>query len=244
MQDGREPMRRNRKKLQDQVCRRVVGYARVSTIEQATEGVSLDAQRAKIEAYCGLHGLDLAEIFVDEGISAKDIIHRPAASRALELIKRGKVHGLVIFKLDRLARNTKDALEIAELFRRKGAALHSISEKVDTDSAIGGFFFTLMAALAELERKQIGERTAAALAYKRANGEKTGGDVPFGFDAHAGKLLPNELEQQVIDIILGLDNKGYTLRQIAGELDRRGIQTKQGKTWKAIQVSRVLKRAA
>lgn len=214
----------------------VIGYCRVSTGEQV-EGVSLDAQRWKIEAYCELHGLELAEIIVDEGISAKDTAGRPGALRLLELVRKGEINGLVIYKLDRLVRNTRNAIEIAELCKAKGVALHSIAEKIDTDSAIGEFFFTLMAALAQLERKQIGERTAMALQHKRANGEKTGGYTPFGYDVivEGGKvdtvstLIPNAAEQKAIRLIERLRAKGYSYRAIGAALEQRGIMTKRGK---------------
>lgn len=231
---------------------KVVGYARVSTADQV-DGVSLEAQRAKIEAYCDLHGLSLSKVYADEGISAKDTIGRPAAQKVLDLVRRKKVAGVVIFKLDRLVRNTKDAIEIAELCKAKSVALHSISEKIDTDSAIGEFFFTLMAALAQLERKQIGERTATALQHKKANGEKTGGDVPFGYDvvcdAAGGdvtkRLIPNPLEQRAIGLMLRLRQKGRSLRAIVTELERRGIVTKRGKTkWHAQTVRAALQYTA
>jgi len=213
----------------------VIGYTRVSHTDQV-EGVSLDAQRAKIETYCDLHGLPLTKVYSDKGISAKDTINRPAAQEVLEMIRAKKIDGVIIFKLDRLVRNTKDAIEIAELCKAKGVALHSISEKIDTDSAIGEFFFTLMAALAQLERKQIGERTAAVLQHKRKNGEKTGGDIPYGYDVivegdgnnAVKRLIPNKIEQRAIKLIGQLRTKGHSLRAIGRELERRGISTKRG----------------
>ena len=228
----------------------VVGYARVSHLDQV-DGVSLDAQHAKIEAYCELHGLELAKVYRDEGISAKNTTNRPAAQRILQLIRKGKIEGVVIFKLDRLVRNTKDAIEIAGLCKNKGVALHSISEKIDTDSALGEFFFTLMAALAQLERKQIGERTAMALRHKRQNGEKTGGDVPFGYDVvvrgkseNAVKLLtPNKGEQKTVKLIGRLRRNGRSLRAIGAELEKRGIPTKRGNNrWHAQTVKAALAR--
>jgi len=167
----------------------VIGYVRVSTQEQ-TEGVSLDAQRQKIKSYCGLHQLELKRIIADEGLSAKNMRGRPSAQELLALIERRAVDGLVMYKLDRLFRNTKDAITVAELCQKKGVALHSISEKINTETAFGEFFFTLMAALAQLERKQVSERTLGSLQYKRLKGEmslppfvgqnSTGNKVPGG----------------------------------------------------------------
>ena len=168
---------------------RAVGYVRVSTEEQSREGVSLDTQAAKIRAYADLHDMDLVGIIEDAGISGKSIKARPGIRAVLEMVKARKVDAVIVYKLDRLARNTIECLEMAKLMDKSGCAEHSISEKLDTQSALGRFFFTLTASLAEMERGLISERTKAALAQKRANGEKTGGDCPYGYKAVNGKLV-------------------------------------------------------
>ena len=101
------------------------------------------------------------------------------------------------------------------MFERHGESFHSIEETLDTQSAMGRFFFTLTAALAEMERRIIGERTKAALSHKRSNNEKTGRDVPYGYDlTPAGILIKNDDEQKVIRIIRRLNSDGYSLRKI------------------------------
>ncbi len=82
----------------------VIGYCRVSTTEQAESGISLDAQGHRLAAYCAAHGLVLARVEEDAGISARRTTNRPALQRALQALKRGKVSGLVAGKLDRLSR--------------------------------------------------------------------------------------------------------------------------------------------
>jgi site-specific DNA recombinase len=127
-----------------------------------------------------------------------------------------------------------------------GVSFHSIHETLDTQSAMGKFFFTLTAALAEMERGIIAERTKAALKHKRAKNEKTGGDVPFGFDlSPTGFLVPNLAEQRAIRLISDLRLKGYPLRAICSELEREGYKTKSGKVgWNPKTVSMIMKRAA
>lgn len=229
----------------------VVGYTRVSSAEQV-EGVSLEAQRENIEAYCKTYGLELAEVLTDAGISAKDTDHRPAAKKIIRLINKRQIDGVVIYKLDRLARNTKDAIEIAQLCKARNVALHCIAEKIDTDSPIGFFFFTLMAALAQMEREQIAERTKHALDHKRRNGEKTGGSVPFGYDVAAAgsngdevrRLVSNGRAQRTIALIKRLRQDGTSLRGIAHELQRRGIRTKRGNArWHPQVLKAILSRA-
>jgi DNA invertase Pin-like site-specific DNA recombinase len=154
------------------------------------------------------------------------------------MARRREISAVIIVKLDRMFRSTRDALDTAEAFDKRGVALHSIGESLDTRSAMGKFFFTLTAALAEMERGQIGERTKAALARKRDKGEKTGGGVPNGFDAVDGKLVKNPEEQQVKARISRLRNAGMSFQKVAGALNADGIPAKRGGAWTSIQVSR------
>jgi len=98
------------------------------------------------------------------------------------LARRKEIDAVVVYKLDRIFRSTIDALETTKGFDKWGVSFHSIQETLDTRSAMGRFLFTLTAALAEMERRLIGERTKAALSQKRSRNEKIGGDIPFGFD--------------------------------------------------------------
>jgi len=223
---------------------KAIGYIRVSTEDQAREGVSLDNQEAKIKAYCELKDMDLIEIIQDAGISAKNL-NRPGVSKVLELARKKKIDAVVVYKLDRMFRSTVDALETTRLFDKWGIFFHSIQETLDTQSAMGRFFFTLTAALAEMERGIIGERTKAALSHKRAKGEKTGGDVPYGYSlAENGLLVENKAEQKAIRLIHELNQKGYSLREICRELEKEGHKTKTGKTsWNPKTVSMIIKRA-
>jgi DNA invertase Pin-like site-specific DNA recombinase len=197
---------------------RAVGYIRVSTEEQSREGISMEMQAAKIRTYCELNDLELAGIVEDAGISGKSISGRPGIQEVLEGVRRRTVDAVIVYKLDRLARNTIEALEMAQSMDKAGVALHSISEKLDTQSALGKFFFTLTASLAEMERNVIAERTAAALAQKKSKGEKTGGHCPYGSTAVDGKLIPEVEEQKVLSRIKTLRVEGYSIRGIVQAL--------------------------
>jgi site-specific DNA recombinase len=220
-----------------------IGYIRVSTEDQVKEGVSLDNQKLKIEAYCQLKDLELIEIIEDAGISAKNL-KRPGVQRVLKLARNRQVDAIVVYKLDRIFRSTVDAIQTTRMFDKWGVSFHSIEETLDTKSAMGRFFFTLTAALAEMERRIIGERTKAALSHKRSRNEKTGGDVPYGYDlTPAGILIKNDDEQRVIKTIRRLNRDGYSLRKICRELEREGHLTKRGNTlWHPQTVSSILKR--
>jgi site-specific DNA recombinase len=225
---------------------KAVGYARVSTEEQASEGVSLDNQKAKIRTYADLKDFELIGIIEDAGISAKNL-NRPGAQEVLKMARKKKVEAVIVYKLDRMFRSTIDALETTKMFDRWGVAFHSIHETIDTQSAMGRFFFTLTAALAEMERGIIGERTKAALRHKRANGQKTGGGIPFGYflDTDGQTLLEDREEQKVIQLIKRLRRREHSLRSICRELETQGYLTKTGKSnWNPKTIRAILARAA
>jgi site-specific DNA recombinase len=219
-----------------------IGYIRVSTEEQ-TKNVSLSAQESKIVAYCTLKDLTLSEIICDAGISAKNL-KRPGVQKVLTLARKKQVDAIVVYKLDRIFRSVTDALETTKMFEKYGVSFHSIEETLDTQSAMGRFFFTLTAALAEMERRLIGERTKVALAHKRSKNEKTGGYLPYGFNLIPGGLLiKNESEQVVIKTIHRLNKDGYSLRKICRELENEGYTPRRGnEKWQPSSILKILKR--
>jgi len=219
--------------------KQAIGYIRVSTEQQADEGVSLEAQKSKIKAWCELNDYELVGVYEDAGISGKNMTKRPGLNEALD--NAGKDMALVVHSLSRLARSTKDCIEIAEQLKDNKCDLVSLTEKIDTSSAMGEFFFTLIAALGQMERKLIGERTTAALAHKKAKGEKYA-PVPFGYKEIEGKLEAVKKETQLIAEIVSRRQAGETLQAIAGWLNDQGIIGKQGGKWYASSVSYVLKR--
>jgi len=219
------------------------GYVRVSTQEQSQEGVSLDAQKAKIQSWCDLNNYELAGIFTDAGISGKCTDNRPGLQKALKSVGRGDA--LAIYSLSRMSRSTRDTLQIADTLERKGADLVSLSERIDTTSASGKMVFRMLAVLSEFERDLVSERTRTALSYKRAKGEKTGGNVPYGYDLKDSHLVENVQEQKVISYIHKLNVRSLSLRAICRDLESQGHRTKSGKRhWNVKTVSMILKRAA
>jgi DNA invertase Pin-like site-specific DNA recombinase len=220
---------------------RAIGYVRVSTDEQATLGVSLQAQEAKLHAWASLHDVDIT-IEVDAGISGKSIANRPALGRALDAIRARRATCLVVCDLSRLSRTTRHALEIAELLAKRGAELVSLREQIPGGPA-GKLILTVLAALAELERSNTALRTSAALQHKKSRGERVG-SVPLGFALVAGALVPDEREQAVIAQARELRAAGMSLREVASALDERGLRTRTGRAWLPAQVARMLACAA
>ena len=222
---------------------KAIGYIRVSTSGQVEDGVSLDAQEAKVHAWADLNGADEVVIFRDEGISGSRADNRPGLQDALTMV--GKGDALVVYSLSRLSRSTKDALILSEILLKKEADLVSLSEKIDTTTAAGKMVFRMLAVLSEFERDQVSDRTRFALAHKRANNEKTGGDIPFGYYLDGVHLVEDENEQKAIALIRDLRVKGYTLQAICWELQREGHKTRRGNLkWQPKTVSRIIERRA
>jgi len=219
--------------------RQAIGYIRVSTLEQANEGISLEAQQARIERWCEANDYQLAALYVDRGISGKRMDNRKDLQRALATLKKDMV--LVVHSLSRLARSTKDALHLCDLIGKKKADLVSLSESLDTTTAMGRAMFQFIAVMAELERNLIAERTAAALAHKRKKGEVYS-PVPFGFREIEGRLEVVEAEALVVAEIKRQRQTGSTLVEIADYLNGQGIEGKKGGRWYASTVRYLLYR--
>lgn len=211
-----------------------VAYVRVSTEEQAREGVSLDAQRTRIRSYCMLAGLTLAEIVADEGVSgAKALALRPGGQRLVERVTSGRVQHVVALKLDRLFRDAADALAQTKRWDAAGVALHLVDlggQTINTATATGRLFLTMLAAFAELERNMIAERTAAALAHKRAQ-RRVYSPTPYGYERVGDQLVPLSDELALVEDVRGWHAAGWTLRAIVAELVRRRAPTKRGGAW-------------
>jgi len=210
-----------------------VVYVRVSTLAQSVEGVSLDAQRERAESWCRANDYAIHDhMFTDAGISGKRTSNRPALQHALSEACHEKGRVLIVYSLSRLARSTRDAINIAERLEKAGCDLVSLTEKIDTTTASGKMVFRMLAVLAEFERDLISERTTTALRHKAARGERVG-QIRYGqrLDDTTARLTDDAAEQQTIGEITRLRASGASWRCIAVELNRRGITTKKGRAW-------------
>ncbi len=197
-------------------ARKALGYARVSTEEQAKEGVSLDAQEEHIRRYCELYGLDLAEILIDEGRSGKDM-DRPAMRELMERVERGEAEAVVVYKLDRLSRDTVDTLLFQRQMIALGICLHSTTEELGNGNADDEFRMTITAGVNQYERKKIAERTKMALAHKKDRGEWVG-RPPVGYQVSAGRLVPDPNAKGLVAKAKRLRRRGKSVRAIASRL--------------------------
>ncbi|HLE45363.1 MAG TPA: recombinase family protein [Thermoplasmata archaeon] len=224
-----------------------VAYLRVSTEDQAREGFSLDAQRARIRAYCSARGYDLFEEFVDEGASGRTT-NRPAFRAMMAAVRDGlpvegrvvRIGAVVVAKFDRLNRNLYDFLATQREMQRHEVAFASVDETVDTRGPFGRFFVQVIAAFAELESGIIGERVRHGMRQKAIQGGFNGMSAPFGYVVQRGGLVVNNREAVVVRQICFWKRAGKSLAWIANRLNEDGTQTKKGKRWSKRQVFRVV----
>jgi len=217
-----------------------LAYLRVSTGKQADQGLSLEVQQDKAIAYARLYDLDLIEVIVDAGESAKTL-QRPGLQRALTLLQSGQAAALLIIKLDRLTRSVADLGRlIDEYFAPGKAELLSVSEQIDTRSASGRLVLNILASVSQWEREIIAERTRDVMRHKQKQGEYIGGHIPYGFDVINGELVVNLLEQQVIRQAQALYANGLSLRKVSATLHQRGFQARTGAVFHPGQIQRMI----
>jgi DNA invertase Pin-like site-specific DNA recombinase len=207
--------------------KRLIGYLRVSTDEQADSGAGLAAQKHALERAFEYEGWQLVEIVTDAGESGKDL-NRAGLHRALTLIAAGQADGMVVAKLDRLTRSVVDFGDLLEWFDIAGATFVALDLRLDTSTPTGAMVAHVLVVVAEWERRTIGQRTKDAMAAKRAAGEATG--RPSLHD-----------RPELVALVQQLQAGGMRPSDIATELERRGIPTVRGGTrWRPSALQAVL----
>lgn len=216
----------------------VVGYVRVSTDEQA---LGPDAQREALERWCAANGAALVAAYEDLGVSGGAALDkRPALLDALEALETHGAGVLLVAKRDRLARDTMVAAMVERMAQRAGATVASADGTGNGDSPEAMLMRRMVDAFAEYERALIGARTRAALAVKRARGERVG-HIPYGMQLAADgvHLEPHPGEQDVLAMVREYRAEGLTLRAIGRRLTSRGILPRSGGKWHPQTVARV-----
>jgi DNA invertase Pin-like site-specific DNA recombinase len=221
---------------------RATGYARVSTFGQSQDGVSLEMQQNRIAAWCKGNGHELETVFVEaRGGGRAD--NRPELQKAMNLVcKRRGI--LVVYSLSRFSRSVRDTLELTEQLDRANAHLASLSESLDTSSAVGRMIFKLLSTLAEFERDVNSERTRNALGHMRRTNRRISAKIPFGYTLADDKatLLPDTNEQAAIARILDRRAAGMTLAAIAASMESECVKTREGGRWYPATVAAILNR--
>ena len=219
-------------------------YVRVSTEEQAQEGFSIRAQQQKLKDYARIKEWSIYNIYIDEGISGKNLTERPAVKQMIKDIEKGLVKNVVVFKIDRLTRSTGDLAFLIDLFNEKNCAFNSLMESIDTQSPSGRMFIKIIGIFAEFERENIGERAKIGLERKAREGYSAcNGQGSYGYDRPKGQKIQtiNEEEAKIVREIFYLFVKKHeSLTGIAKILNIKNIPTKNNATWKPHMVKTVL----
>lgn len=204
-------------------------YTRVSTEDQAKEGFSLDAQIEKLRAYCVARGWTVAGEYIDDGYSGRKA-RRPAYIRMMA--ERDKWDTLLVIKMDRIHRNSKNFMTMMEELGKEGKEFVSMMESLDTSTAMGRFVMDIIQRIAQLESEQIGERVYIGMEQKaKTNGGMLGFNIPYGYNYVNGNLVENETESPHVKKIFERYLAGQSMDKIADQLNQEGIPSKQNKKW-------------
>lgn len=219
-------------------------WIRVSTEEQA-QGESPQNHEKRARMYAEVKGWKVVAVYDLCGVSGKTVLDHPEARRMVDDVRNGLIDGLIFSRLARLARNTKELLEVAEIFKQCNAALVSLGESIDTSTPAGMLLFTVLGALAEWERSEISARVAASVPIRAAQGKPTGGHGPWGYEWIDKRLEINSEAAAHIRVIFQTyieenGNKARAVRRINGA----GILTRNGAKWTVTSLTRLLDNTA
>ncbi|MCU0094673.1 recombinase family protein [Bacillus sp. OR9] len=226
--------------IESMTTKTVAIYARVSTIEQAEEGYSVDEQIRVLNKFCEREGYLVYDEYVDRGISGKNISGRPAIQRLLLDAEQKKFEVVLVWKMNRLARKSLDLMNIVEKLESKNIAFRSYTERYETETSTGKLQFQLMAAIAEYERNNIAENVKMGMIARAKEGRWNGGQV-LGYDVveissdnrkrKDTHLVINEREANTVQLIFQMYSSGHGYKSIANYINKKGYRTKKGKTF-------------
>lgn len=219
-------------------------YVRVSTEEQAKEGYSIRAQEQKLKDYSRIKEWHVYKVYMDDGISGKDIKGRPAIQELIDDVEKGNINNVLVFKIDRLTRNTADLIYLINLFNSYNCAFNSLSESIDTQTASGRMFIKIVGIFAEFERENIIERSKIGFERKVREGYTLASrTVSYGYDRKPGEKIQtvNEYEASIVKEVFDMFvNKHMSYLEIARNLNERKIHTKESSEWYARAIKNML----
>lgn len=220
---------------------KITGYVRVSTSEQVTEGMSLEAQESKIRAWADANDATVVEIVREEGVSGSKLLaDRPEGKRIAKLLeaRRPGTDAVVVVRMDRLGRDAAEQIALLKRFRTGKVGVVAIAQKIDLATPHGRAMAQIGAIFSELERALIAERTQETLADMKAKG-RVYNHAPFGWDADGDFLVPNPTEQTSLARLVDLRGQGLGYHKVAAVLNEEGHQTKRGAPWQAMSVRNI-----
>ena len=219
-------------------------YVRVSTEEQVQDGFSIRAQEQKLRDYARIKDWSIHNIYMDEGISGKNMKDRPAIRHMIEAIQSGTIKNVLVYKIDRLTRSTADLIYLIDLFNQYECSFNSLMESIDTQTASGRMFLKIIGIFAEFERENIIERVSFGRERKVREGYTLcSSPSSYGYDRERGQRIQtiNEKEAQIVREIFDMYvNQNMSLNSIVKVLNIRGIPTKKNSLWQRRTIKDIL----
>ena len=211
---------------------RIALYPRVSTLEQARDGYSINEQIERMKKYCEAHDWVVSKIYTDAGYSGGDT-DRPGLQELIRDAENHRIDAVLVYKLDRLSRSQKDTLTLIEdVFLPNGVNFISMTENFDTSTPFGRAMLGILSVFAQLEREQIKERLEIGKIGRAKKGKWCGSpNIPIGYDLDGDDLVVNEYEAMQVQEMFRLFNLRISQRRIAKMLHSKGYTYQSGGTW-------------
>ena len=210
-------------------------YPRVSTDDQVREGFSLDEQEKEMKKLCMYKNYQIYKVYREEGVSAKNM-NRPKFQEMMQDLKDGKINRIIVYKLDRLTRSIQDLEVICKLIEKYHCSLDSVSEEINTDTAMGVFFIRMTTILAQLEIERTSERTKFGLKGAAKNGHFCG-KAPIGYRKINKELVIDDLESEVVKEIFDDYVNGLSVCTITKKLNNKNALNRN---WRTTTIDRML----